>query len=235
MITSFLRTIILYVVLVVSMRIMGKRQIGELQPTELVVMILISELAAIPMQDLGIPLAYGVIPIITLLSCEMLMSVVCERSIKIRQWISGMPSILILGGVINQKELTRLRISVAELLEELRLKDVFDISDVACAYLETNGQISVLLKPESQTVTAAQMKIDTSDEASGYTTLIAHGRLLRQNLRACGKNEEWLQKQLKEKNMKKAEDVFLMVIDDKNSTVLIPKDSEKRYPSEKEG
>lgn len=235
MITSFIRTVILYVILVVSMRIMGKRQIGELQPAELVVMILISELAAIPMQDLEIPLYYGFVPIITLLGCEMIMSYVCCKSIRMRQWISGKPSILIMNGVINQNELARLRVSVAELLEELRLKDVFDISDVACAYLETNGQISVLLKPEAQMVSAKQMGIDTSDQAFCYTTVIAHGRLLKSNLISCGKNEDWLNKQLKMNKLKSTEDVFLLVIDNKDGVVLIPKSNAEPYPAEKEG
>ena len=235
MIAAFFRTIILYTGLVICLRIMGKRQIGQLQPTELVVMILISELASIPMEDTELPLYYGIVPIITLLACEMLMSTVCRRSIKMRQWISGKPSILIMNGVINQKELARLRVSVAELLEELRLKDVFDISDVACAYLETNGQISVLLKPEAQTVSAKQMSIDTSDQAFCYTTVIAHGRLLRSNLISCGKNEDWLDKQLKMNKLKSAEDVFLMVIDNKDGVVLIPKSNSEPYPAEKEG
>ena len=141
---SVLRTIILYALVVIALRIMGKRQIGELQPSELVVAIMISDLATVPMSDNAIPLLYGIAPIFTLVLCELLVSFFCMKSQWIRLGVTGRPTYIINNGQINQKEMKKARYSISDLLEELRMQNVFDISNVNCAILETNGKISVV-------------------------------------------------------------------------------------------
>ncbi len=144
MLISIVRTLILYILVVFALRIMGKRQIGELQPSELVVAIMISDLATIPMSDTSIPLLFGIAPIFTLVVCEMTVSFLCMKSQSMRTILTGIPAYIIKDGKINQKEMKKARYSLSDLLEELRMMDIFDISTVDCAVLETNGKISVI-------------------------------------------------------------------------------------------
>ena len=224
MLTCFLRTVILYLVIVCAMRVMGKRQIGQLQPAELVVAILISEVAAVPMQDLGLPLLYGVIPLVTLLALELLWIALCARSVRMRNLLCGRPSVLIRDGVPDQRQLYELRINAAELMEELRLKDVFDIGSVTCAVLETNGRLSVLVKPGERPVTTAKAGLSTADDPSRTTLLIVQGRLIEQNLAAEGKDRRWLDAVLRENGLRSPAEVFLLTLDDLGRTVLFPAD-----------
>lgn len=223
MATSLIRTLILYFFIIFSLRIMGKRQLGELQPAELVTSILISDLAAVPMQDLGIPLIQGIIPILTLFSLEVLVSALSARSARFRAFFCGRTSVLIKNGIINQRELKRQRINITELLEELRLKDVFDPSQVGTAYLETNGALSIQLRAAERPVTAAQMKINTKNEPELYMTLIAQGRVLDVNLAACGHDRAWLNNQLAQNGIKSPRDVYLMLLDDLGKTLVVPR------------
>ncbi len=234
MITSFTRTLILYFLIIFCLRIMGKRQLGELQPSELVTSIMISDLAAVPMQDLGIPLVQGIIPILTLFSMEMLISSLSARSVRARDFFSGRTSVLIKDGRINQRELERQRINVTELLEELRLKDVFDPRQVSCAYMETNGTLSVQLKAENRTVTAAQLHIDTETTPEFYTTLIAQGRVLSVNLPVCGRDEAWLSEQLAARDLRPA-DVYLMVADNLGGLMIVPREHFEKSAGVREG
>ena len=235
MVTSFARTLILYFLIIFSLRVMGKRQLGELQPSELVTSILISDLAAVPMQDLGIPLIQGVVPILTLFSVELLISAFSARSVRIRSFFCGRTSVLIKNGVINQRELKKQRINVTELLEELRLKGVFDPRQVGCAYLETNGTLSVQLMAGERPVTASQMQVDTSTEPELYTTLIAQGRLLSVNLKSCGRDRHWLDAQLRKNNLQSPKDVYLMVIDNRGGVLLVPQEHFDKRSGVKEG
>ena len=146
---AFIRTIILYLLLTVGIRIMGKKQVGELETVELVFTMLISDLAAVPMQDFGIPLAYGLIPILTLFSLTMLLSVLSLKSVPLRSLLCGRPSVIIDHGVILQREMAKTRFTLDELLEELRLQGVTDLSTVEYAILENSGQVSVLLYPSA--------------------------------------------------------------------------------------
>ncbi len=214
---------------------MGKRQLGELQPSELVTSILISDLAAVPMQDLGIPLVQGVVPILTLFSVEVLISAFSARSVRVRTFFCGRTSVLIKNGKINQRELQKQRINVTELLEELRLKDVFDPREVGCAYLETNGTLSVQLMAQERPVTASQMGVDTSDTPELYTTLIAQGRLISVNLKSCGRDENWLHAQLQQNHLRGPEDVYLMVIDNLGGTMIVPREHFDKRSGVKEG
>ena len=157
MATALIRTILLYLILMVGLRAMGKRQIGELEPIELVLTLLISDLASVPMQDFGIPLLNGVVPILTLLSLSMLLSWASMHSIRFRRLICGNPTTLIKDGILQQQAMRRNRFTLDELIEELRAQGVTDLKSVKYAVLETNGQLSVLLYPEFQPATPHQL------------------------------------------------------------------------------
>lgn len=224
MLTSLLRTLILYIFIILALRIMGKRQVGELEPGELVSAILISNLSAVPMQDMGIPLLHGVIPIVAIFSVEMMISAITAASPRAKSIITGKVSVVVKNGQINQTELAKLRINVMELMEELRQKDIFDPSTVGCAYLEPNGELSVQLIPGERLVTASQLSIDTSSDPELYTTIIAHGRVMSKNLQLCGRDENWLTKTLSEQKISTPADVYLMILDNKGGVILLPRE-----------
>jgi uncharacterized membrane protein YcaP (DUF421 family) len=218
---SFIRTILLYIIVVAAVRLMGKRQIGELQPSELVVAILISELAAIPMQETGIPITSGIIPILTLISLEIILSVITMLSIKARKLITGKPSIVIRNGVINQIEMQKLRFTIDDLMEELRLSGYMSVSDVSWAILETNGKLSVFPTDDNTPVTAKLMNI--APNSGGLPeTIISDGKVSTITLKNIGKEIIWLNKILKAANLV-PEQVFLMTIDSQDKTLIIPK------------
>ena len=202
---------------------MGKRQLGELEPAELVVAVLISDLASHPLQDPGIPLLYGLIPVATLLCCEVLISAGVLKSVRFRSFICGRPSVLIKNGKIDQQEMKKNRFTVDELSEELRKKDIIDLSTVEYAVLETDGTVSAILFPSERAVTAGQMNVKVCD--TGYpVTVINNGRLLFENLKAVGKNKSWLKKELNKRNIHDHNDVYLMTVDGKNNIYLERKD-----------
>jgi uncharacterized membrane protein YcaP (DUF421 family) len=218
---AFIRTIILYIIVVAAVRLMGKRQIGELQPSELVVAILISELAAIPMQETGIPITSGVVPILTLISLEIILSAITVISLKARTIITGKPSILISNGVINQMEMRRLRFTIDDLMEELRLAGIMSIDEVAWAILETNGKLSVFPTEENKPVTAKLMNI-TPSSGGLPNTIISDGTVSFVTLKNIGKDIMWLKNTLINSNLV-PEQVFLMTIDSQDKTLIIPK------------
>lgn len=207
-----IRTIILYFVVVIIMRIMGKRQIGQLQPFELAIAIMISELASFPMQDTRIPLLHGIIPIVTLLILEISISVLQLKSEKSRKIICGTPSILIKNGKIDINQLREQKLNLDDLMEELRLKDYYDLGDIAYAILETSGQLSVIPKTALENVTKKDMKINCS-QSSIPVTLIMDGKINYDNLKVINKDEEWLIKQLKDNNISSPSEVFIAVLD----------------------
>ena len=223
---SFVRTIIIFALLVVSIRIMGKRQLGELEPIELVVAILISNLASQPLSDTGIPLVYGLVPVLTLLSCQIIISWLTVENINFRRIICGKPSILIENGRIIQGEMKKNRISLDELFTELRSRQITDITSVKRAILETDGTLSVILNAESAPVTPSQLNISVS-EAGSPLTVISNGRTLSDNLRVLGLNEKWLQKELSARNVKSAHDVYIMTVDEGGNMFFALKDSAK--------
>jgi len=209
---SFMRTIIIFALLVISMRIMGKRQLGELEPIELAVAVLISNMASQPLQDIGTPLAYGLVPVLTLLACQVLISGLTVKNLRLRRLICGKSSILIHDGQIVQSEMKKTRLSLEELFVELRGKDVTDISTVKHAILETNGKLSVLLYPAEAPATPKQMSL-TVDDPGLPVTVISDGRVLSDNLRLMGYNEKWLGNQLALRKTANASDVYLMTVD----------------------
>lgn len=218
MFVVFIRALILYLVVVVVMRMMGKRQVAEMQPFELVIMIMIAELAATPMEDMGIPLINGIIPIISLLTIEVLVSYFSLKSKKFSDFICGKPSILIHKGRINQSEMQRLRINVEDLLEALRNKDCFNVSDVEYAILETNGQISIMPKSDKRPVTLSDLNLSNNiKEEQLPVSLIIDGEVDYNKLKRAGYDKKWLMDQLKEQNIDNIESVFFAFISsDKN-------------------
>ena len=212
MLLVIIRTIILYATTVLLLRVMGKRQIGQLQPYELVVIIMISELAAIPMQNTGIPLLSGLIPIFILVAAQVTLSYISLKSERARGVICGTPSIVIENSRIVEDELRRLRLNLNDLLEQLRLKNVPDISDVEYAILETSGQLSVILKSEKRPVEPQDLKI--SPEYEGLPiTLIIDGQVIKENLKKVDLDMIWLQKELSKYGIKNVKDVFFASLD----------------------
>lgn len=191
MIVCLLRSMILYLLLVLAIRLMGKRQIGEMGPSEFVVTLVISDLASVPMQDLGIPLFSGIVPILTVLAVELLFSSLSFSCIPLRKLLNGKPVILIEQGKIIPENLKRTRLTPDELSERLREKGVTDLTTISYAILETGGQISVLIHPRYQPPTAENLEISVSDVELPWT-IISNGSLLKENLNQSGKNEAWL-------------------------------------------
>ncbi len=207
MLIVFTRALVLYSLVVLVMRMMGKRQIAEMQPFELVITIMIADLAATPMEDTGIPLINGVIPIVTLLSVQVIMSYISLKSQAFRNFICGKPSIIIERGNVVQSELSRLRININDLLEQLRSKNYPNLNDVDYAILETNGELSVIPKGEKRNVTTGDMGIYVAPEQLPIT-LIVDGEILEENLQTSGQDKKWVKNQLKENNIDRVEDVF---------------------------
>ncbi|MBR4941202.1 MAG: DUF421 domain-containing protein [Clostridia bacterium] len=205
---TLLRTAILYAVVIAVMRVLGKRQVGELEPSELVITILVSELAAIPMQDTGLPLVRGLIPICVLFALGIIVSALSMESPVARRILSGKPSIIISDGKYVQKEIRRQRISVDEISEELRLKGVTDVRKVKYGIIETNGQLSV---------------VGFSEGAGGGlpVSVICNGRLMKENIRLLGKTEGQIEEILKRKNISSERDVFYMSFDEAGRMCIV--------------
>jgi uncharacterized membrane protein YcaP (DUF421 family) len=212
MLVVFGRALILYILVVIVMRIMGKRQIGQLQPFELVIAIMISELAAVPMQNTGIPLVYGIIPILTLLTVQLLFSFLSIKSIRLRALICGKPAILIEKGRIRESTLRKEMYTLNDLLEQLRINNCPNVSDVEYAILETNGQLSVMPKSPKRPLTPGDMNTPVQDEGI-LIDLIIDGRVLEENLRIAGKNQEWLRVQLNTQHFTGPSEILYACID----------------------
>lgn len=221
MIITLIRTVIIYIIVVAVYRFMGKRQIGELQPGELVLAIMLSDLATTPISSVNTPLVIGIFPIITLMAIEMLFSILAQKSVKLRRLISGSPSIVIENGKINIKELTSLRFSIDDLFEQLRSSGYMSVAEVAYAILETNGQLSVVPSAENRPVTVKDFNF--TSEATLPRNIIKDGELDENNLSAIGRDKNWLKKILKSHNALQSE-VFLLTSDGKDSFYIQKKE-----------
>ena len=208
MTVSVVRTVILYVLLTAAVRIMGKRQIGELQPSELVVTFLLSDLAAVPMQENGLPLLNGVLPILVLVALELILSALMLKFPAVGRLISGTPQTVIRDGKINTAVMRRLRMTVDDLTEALRQQSIFDLSHVQYAIVETGGQISAYLYPRHQPATAADVKADNPDEGMPVV-VVSDGQLCDWGLRLCGLSEEQVASILRQHRCEQ-QDVFLL-------------------------
>lgn len=225
MVTAFLRTVILYLILIAGLRLSGKRQIGELEPIELVLTMLLSDLASVPMQDFGIPLINGIIPILTLLSLSTLLSYFSLRSVRFRALVCGRPAIIIRDGELQQDVMRHNRMTLDELLEELRTQGISDLRDVKYAIWETSGQLSVLLHSDRQPATPEQLGQKVPDDVFLPTVIINDGRLLRNNLTLAGLDENWLKKQLSAHHAHSPQDIFLLSVDQSGGVICVSKES----------
>lgn len=195
MLINFFRAIVLYIIVLIVMRLMGKREIGQLQPFELAIAIMIADLASVPMTDTGIPITNGIVPILGLLVMHLVISVINIKSNKARELICGKPRILIYRGKIDEDALLKERFTVGELQERLRDKDVVSIADVEYAILETSGQVTVIEKPNKRKLMPEDLGIEPEYEGIPYD-LVINGRIMSNNLEAIGKNYIWLKNQV---------------------------------------
>ena len=213
MLITFFRSIVLYIIVLIVMRLMGKREIGQLQPFELAISIMIADLASIPMTEIGIPIFNGIIPILGLLVMHLIISVINLKSLKARKIICGKPSILIYRGKIDEKALKKERFTINELEERLRGNNVVNLGDVEYAILETSGQVTVIQKPEKRNTIPEDFNIMPEYEGIPYD-LVVDGKVMNKNLKLVGKNYNWLKKQL-EKFGIKPEEALVVTIDGK--------------------
>ncbi len=208
MLVLVVRTLIIYALIIISIRIMGKRQIGEMQPSELVVAIMISDLASVPMQSIDLPLVSGIIPVFTLIVAEIIMSFLSLKNRFLRKIISGEPNVIISNGRVNEKELEKLRFNLNDLLEQMRISGNFDVADIEMAILETNGQLSIVPKTEARGVTIRDLKIKDATKDFIPYMLISDGTLVEAELKRSGKEKKWLMAELEERKLK-VKDVFI--------------------------
>ncbi len=220
------RTIILYGIVIVVIRLMGKRQIGELQPFELAITIMVSALAAIPMEDIGIPLLYSILPILLLLTLQEILSLITLKSTKARAVICGKPNVIIQNGVINGKELKKLRINLNDLIEQLRIKGYHTIEDIEYAIMETTGKISIIPKSQKRPITPEDLKIDTEYEGLPRS-LIIDGQIQQENLEKIGLDTHWLNDTLAQFNVNSPAEIFFAALNTKGDLIYQKKNPEK--------
>lgn len=216
-----IRAAILYTVVIFSIRLMGKRQLGEIQPSELAITILISNIATLSLEDIGIPLLRGILPILALVCFEVLSSWASLRFVGFRRLVSGSPKIIIREGNLDQEMLRSLRFSVDDLMTALRANGVFRITDVQFAIVETNGSVSVYQKQAVQPAEKQDVHVRKQDNDPPQV-IAAEGKLRQKALAAAGKNESWLNAVLAKQNIT-VEDIYLMTADKDNSVYIIPK------------
>ncbi len=226
MLITFFRAIILYILVLVVMRLMGKREIGQMQPFELAISIMIADLAATPMTETGVPITNGIMPILGLLVMHLLISMINIKSTKAREIVCGKPTILIFRGKIDQKALKKERFTINELEERLRDNNIFNIGDVEYAILETSGQVTVIPKPNKKTVTIEDLNLEPKYEGIPYD-LVVDGKVMYKNLEKIGKNYMWLSKQT-EKFGIKPEEALIVTIDGDNQFFCQPLEKEEK-------
>lgn len=222
MFISIIRTVVLYAFVIFAVRLMGKRQISDMQPSELVITLIVSEIAAIPMQNTSQPLISGIIPVLVLVSLEITASVLMMKNSKFRSLLCGNPVIVIRDGVILQKEMKRLRLTTEDLCVQLRQQNVFSIEDVQYCIVETNGEVSVLQKPEKRTLTADDLGVKVLDNKI-ETVVVSDGEMLDNSLRLCGKSRDDVKSIISEEELNLSE-VFLMTLDGLGNYNIIRKE-----------
>ena len=222
LILSYIRTILLYLVLIAVVRLMGKRQIGQMEPSEFVVTMLVANLASIPMQDGAIPLYSGVVPIVTVLGVELVLSALSMKSTKLRKILCGKPVILVENGNILQKNLKKTRITLDERTGHLREKDVLDLQAVQYAILETNGNLSVFPYPKEKPASAKEAGVQVKKQYLPVT-IISDGEIMTQNLAKAGKNTAWVRRVLQERQAS-VEQTWLLTVDGSDKIIFYRKE-----------
>lgn len=221
MLTVFLRVIVVYAVLVSTMRFMGKRQIGELQLSELVTTILLSELASAPIADPQIPLSFAIIPIAVLLSFEVIISFAVTKISFLKPLFDGKPSILVNRGKLDKSELSRVRISIEELMSSMRIAGYADLSEIDYAILEQNGQLSVFPKRAASPPSASELNLPTEEHGIAHAVIV-DSKISDFDLKLIGRDKHWLQKRLSHHKVT-VEEVLLFTVDDLGKEFLIKK------------
>lgn len=221
-----LRTAIIYFTLLAAMRIMGKRQLGEMELSEFVVASLIADLASHPLQDVGIPMTNGLVPIFTLFCFEILIAGLSMKSIRLRTLLFGRPSILVTRGAIDQKEMRLNRFTADELLQELRNQGMFDLSQVEYAILETSGRLNVIPYPAEQPPTASQLGVEVPDGGCPLI-VVSEGRVIGKNLKRLGRSAEWLREELRQKGHGEAKDIYLMTVNQTGQEYIAEKEAQE--------
>jgi len=224
MFTLAARTLIIYIILIGGLRFMGKRQVGQLQVSELVVTLLLSEIAAIPIADSNIPLIFSIVPVLLLLSFEVIIPFFTSRSAKLNRFVSGSPSLIIKKGVLDQREMFNLRLNVEEVLAELRQKNITDIADVEYAILEQNGQLSVIPRTGAQPVTLDDMQLEAKKHGFAHPIVVC-GQVNKDSLSTLGYDQTWLHQILAEKSLL-VEDLLLYTMDDCGNETIIERAKE---------
>lgn len=222
MLTTFIRTIIMYTVVVVALRLMGKRQLSDFEPSELVVTIMISEIAAMPVQDNAQPLLSSVLVIALLLIFEIVLSFAAYKSARLRKTLYGTPSVFYEKGKLNEAEMEKQRFNVTDLMEAVRNSGICSLSEVDYVIMETNGNISVIPSAAQSPPTAADLKISTPKKLISYV-IVDNGKIYGENLKRLGYDKNWLDIQLKRKNIKKFSEVFFMSADKEENITVIKK------------
>ena len=222
MILSYMRTIVLYTALILAIRLMGKRQIGQMEPSEFVVAMLVADLAAVPMQNNSIPLVNGLVPMLAVMGLELILSHLSLKSVRVRRLLCGKPVILIDNGKIVQENLRRTQVTLDELTGHLREKDVLDIQAVQYAILETNGNLSVFPYPAELPASAKDAGVKASKQYLPVT-VVSDGRLMADNLKKAKKDGAWLRRVLQERGTT-LEGTYLLTVDERNHVYYIPKE-----------
>ncbi|HZJ78653.1 MAG TPA: DUF421 domain-containing protein [Clostridia bacterium] len=226
MFVTIIRVLIIYIVVIVSVRLMGKRQIGEMQPTELVITILLSEIAALPIQDTSQPILTSIVAVMLLVSFEIINSVISLKSVRYRYLMHGKSIIVVRNGNIDQKQLKLLRLTVDDLLESLREQSVFDIDEVEYAIVETNGKINVMLKPEKRTVTVQKLNLNVEDNGMPCV-VVCDGRIINDNFSECNLTMDKFNSILK-KQKSNLKEILLMTVDKSEQINIIKKENSEK-------
>ncbi len=223
MLVSVFRCVILYIAVILAVRIMGKRQIGELQPSELVITIMISELAALPLQDLNMPLLWGIMPMFLMVALELLMSFITLKSMGFRAFCYGKPVLLIYQGTINQRELLRTRVSMEDIMEAMRGNGILKVEDVLTAVLETNGTVSIIPKPEAAPPVSRDLKVKVEEVGGIPVILVMNGKMVYKNMRKKSVTEGQIFKILNGYNIN-LDCVFMLTMDEIGKTFLVERE-----------
>ena len=222
MVIIFIRTVIILVILLAVMRLMGKRQIGEMQPFEFVITLIIADLATIPMSEISVPIVHGIVPIFGIIILHYFICLLSRKSMKARYIISGRAAIVINPNGINYQELKYLNMNLDDLIESLRCNEVYNLEDVAYAIIETNGKLSIIKKSQVESVTREDMKMNT-DPASLPVSIIMDGRLMKENITLTEISEELINDAIKKVNAKSHKEILLMTIDANGTIFIQPK------------
>jgi len=227
MLLLIVRTMILYIFIFFALKALGKRQIGELEPIELVVILIISETTAIAIQSNGIPLFYSIVPTAALCILQIFISLINLKSMRLRNFLYGRPAVFIKNGLVQQEEMRRLRVNISDLMEQLRCQGIFNINDVEFALLENNGDLSTYLKRDKQPLTVGDIIPDCPKETPPIG-IIFDGVLNIDNLKSCGRDDNWLKEQLKNEGINNPSDIFVGGIDEQGKFYYQKKEQKRR-------